>query len=64
MSLVEVEADKERKGVVGTTDDGQTVCEFYAWQQRMDGYCSFIELMKFVTMRTWISSEGSTRKQR
>lgn len=37
------EAVKEWMIVVGTTDDGQRICAFYAREQRADGSCSFLD---------------------
>lgn len=36
-----------RKAVVGTTDEGQMICIFYAREQRMDRVFSFMDVNGF-----------------
>ena len=54
--LVGEEAGKERKAVVGATEDGQKICAFYAREQRPDGgylfmnangFCNYAYMDKF-----------------
>lgn len=47
MSLLGKEAGKERDAVVGTTDNSQNICKFYAREQRADGVCSFMNVNGF-----------------
>ena len=47
LNLGREEAGKERKEGAGTTDDGQTICAFYAMKQREDGGCAFMDANGF-----------------